>query len=115
MELMHTETTAVGSVTVLCVAGAVDLSTATRLTTELVELIETVPLLVVDLDQLTFLDSTGLSALVNAANTAAERGVGLRLARPTRNVGDLLAVTALDQLIPTFDTLDEAVRAQPTG
>ena len=54
---------------------------------------------VVDLDGLWFIDSTGLRALVNVARNAAQRG-RLRFTRGTGDVAALLRLTALDQSLP---------------
>ncbi len=47
---------------------------------------------VIDLSETTFMDSTGLNALVAARN----RGARIGLRRPSRNVRQTLAVTGLD-------------------
>ena len=59
---------------VVTVAGEIDIATATRLRERLFELAASGRPLVADLDQVRFIDSAGLAALVGAANRAAALG-----------------------------------------
>ncbi len=57
--------------------------------------------LVVDLTEVTFLDSGGLGLLVAAYNDLKERDGGLVLANPTARIRKVLALTGLDQVFAT--------------
>jgi anti-sigma B factor antagonist len=52
---------------------------------------------VVDLEGVAFIDSSGLRVLVNAANGLEETGGDLRLRNPSPTVRRLLQVTGLDE------------------
>jgi len=65
--------------------------------------------LVVNLPEVTQVDTSGLTALVNAHLTATKRGGGLKLANPTRRIRELLEITRLNTLFEVFDTEDLAV------
>ena len=67
---------------VVAVAGEVDIATVTRLRERLFELAASGRTLVVDLDQVSFIDSAGLAALVGAARRAAAHGASLQVVRP---------------------------------
>src|SRR5437899_12392568 len=69
---------------VVTVAGEIDIATAARLRERLSELAAGGRPLVTDLDQVRFIDSAGLSALVGAANRAVAHGGSLHVvcARP---------------------------------
>ena len=69
---------------VVTVAGEIDIATAARLRERLAELAAGGRPLVADLDQVRFIDSAGLAALVGAANRAAAHGGSLHVvcARP---------------------------------
>ena len=69
---------------VVTVAGEIDIATAARLRERLFELAAGGRPLVADLDQVRFIDSAGLAALVGAANRAAAHGGSLHVvcARP---------------------------------
>lgn len=70
--------------------------------------------LVVDFLGVTFLDSTGLSALVRAHRRCEERGGRLAVVMDDERLLGLLTVTGLDRLLRTFPTVDEAAGG-PSG
>jgi anti-sigma B factor antagonist len=65
--------------------------------------------LVLDLTAVTFLDSTGLSAMVAALNRGKERGGSMSLVGPSGVVRRVLAITELDQVFTIYDVVDDAV------
>ena len=69
---------------------------------------------VVDMTRTQFCDSAGLGVLVRAHNRALADGGELRLVRPTSAaVLHVLALTGIDQVIPSFPSLYEAVVPAP--
>jgi anti-sigma B factor antagonist len=64
---------------------------------------------IVNLARVPQVDTSGLTALVNAHLTASSRGGALKLAAPTGRVRDLLAITRLDTLLEVFENEDAAV------
>jgi anti-anti-sigma factor len=64
------------------------------------------PLLVLDLSQLDFIDSTGLEVLLRAARRAHDDGRRLIVQRPSRYVRRLLEMTAIDQ---SLDIVEDVV------
>ncbi|MFC0533677.1 STAS domain-containing protein [Phytohabitans kaempferiae] len=80
----------------LVVAGEVDVISAGRFRAHLSESLDARPrTLSVDLGGVTFLDSTGLSALVYAHQRARAEGVTLAVSSPQPQVRRLLDVTGL--------------------
>ena len=65
--------------------------------------------LVVDLDQVSFIDSSGLAALVGAARRAAAHGASLQVVCAQPRIRQLFRLTGLDGQIPLPPTLDEAL------
>jgi anti-anti-sigma factor len=63
-------------------------------------------LLVLDLSELDFIDSTGLEVLLRAARRAHDEERRLIVARPSRYVRRLLELTAIDQ---SLDIVDDVV------
>ena len=63
-------------------------------------------LLVLDLSELDFIDSTGLEVMLRAARRAQEEGRRLIVQRPSRYVRRLLAMTAIDQ---SLDIVEDVV------
>ena len=96
-------------------AGEIDISTVTLLRERLFELVASRPL-VADLDQVSFIDSAGLSALVGTANRAAANGTSLHVVCARPKILKLFRLTGLDRRLPPAPTLNEALavhRPQP--
>ena len=103
--------TAAGGLLIVRLRGPAGMFDAERLRQRLAELAEAeTPKIVLDLSELTFLNSAGLGAFIAAHRRCRERGGMLCLVRPREAVAQLLRVTHLDRLIPVYPTL-EAARA----
>jgi anti-anti-sigma factor len=63
---------------------------------------------IVDLEDLAFIDCSGLSAMVSAWKQAQQAGGDLRLAAPQQVVLRLLCLTDLTGLLPLFAGVDQA-------
>jgi anti-sigma B factor antagonist len=63
------------------------------------------------LTAVTFLDSSGLAALVAAKNRARELGAGICLAGLRDNVAKVLRISGLDQVFEIHAKRDDAVAA----
>ena len=98
--------------TVLEVKGEVDLYTSPALRERIVELVEEGQIrVIVDLQEVGFLDSSGLGALVGALKRVNERGGRLMLVCPEGSPLKVLTITGLDKIFPIHSSLDEALRA----
>ena len=69
--------------------------------------------LVVDMSETLFCDSTGLHQLVRAHKRAARADGEVRLVIATSTVLRLFAIVGIDGFFPMFKNLDEAVAALP--
>ena len=67
------------------------------------------PRLIINLEQVAQLDTSGLTALVTAHLTASKRGGALKLVNPSARVRELLHITRLDTLFQLFDTEAQAL------
>ena len=67
------------------------------------------PAFVVDMTRTRFCDSAGLRVLVDAHKRAVAEGGAVVLAVPAAAVLRVLEITGIDQVIPHFASLDEAV------
>jgi anti-anti-sigma factor len=67
--------------------------------------------LVLDLDSVSFCDSSGLGMFVAIHRRAGMAGGWLRLARPNPQLRRILAVTNLDRLLGAYDTVEAAAQA----
>ena len=79
--------------------GDIDLATATILREALDRALENSVSVVVDVGNVGFVDSSGLTALVRGHQQAQSSGGSLRLRRPSRMLCRLLEVTALDSML----------------
>jgi anti-sigma B factor antagonist len=93
---------------VIIVSGELDLASGPALDDELVRLSASgVPLVVVDLRQVEFIDSTGLSILVKAHQRAAEQGHEFALVRGAQQVQRLLDLTGVAERLTLVDSPEE--------
>ena len=98
---------------VLTVRGEVDISTTPRVHAQLITLLsESQPQLIVDLEGVRFLDSSGLGALVAALKLARSRSGELRLVcEGQRSVRKVLEVTGLERVLERYDSVEAASAA----
>jgi anti-anti-sigma factor len=81
--------------------GEIDMAVCDQMRDVLVNTIVGVhpPKVIVDMSRVTFMDSTGLGALVAGSRSAAANDIGFAVRNPSPFVADLLRVTGLyDQL-----------------
>jgi anti-anti-sigma factor len=84
----------------IALEGELDLSNAAALGAALESVVEAQPSTVrVDLAQLSFLDSTGLHCLLDAADKAAAVGCRLVVRRPNRTVMRVLSICGVDDVL----------------
>ncbi len=100
---------------VVTVAGEVDIATVARLRERLSALAAGGVPLVADLDQVSFIDATGLGALVGAAREAAAQGASLYVVCARPQTRRLFRVTGLDRQIPLARDLAEVLHAIEPG
>jgi anti-anti-sigma factor len=66
---------------------------------------------VVDLGGVSFMDSSGLRALIGIFKLVAERGGNMNLARPQPNVKMVLEITCVNRSLRVFGSVEEAMHA----
>jgi anti-sigma B factor antagonist len=94
---------------IVSVAGELDLYNAEEVRRALLEtLTEGSELLVVDLEGVTFIDSTALGVLIEARSRMTDRS-GFRLAAPGLEVRRALEVSGLDRHFVVHDTVADAL------
>ena len=99
---------------VVFVYGEIDVLTAPRLHETLQEVVAESPrTLLVDLANVTFIDSTGLGALVVAHRHLEERGGKLRLVSVPPPVAQVLEVTGLNSRFEVYADMDAAGESRP--
>jgi anti-sigma B factor antagonist len=97
-----------GRASVIAVSGELDLASSAALEDELSRVIQSsVDLVIVDLRELEFMDSTGLSTLVKAHQRADEAGQRLALIRGPQQVQRLLSLTGVAERLELADSAEE--------
>lgn len=90
--------------------GRVDADTGPQLKVVLQDLATGgVRLIVVDLQEVDFMDSSGLSALVSGLRAVRERDGSLHLCRPQPQPLTALKLTMLDRVFPIFASPEDAL------
>jgi anti-sigma B factor antagonist len=93
----------------LTLTGEVDVYTAPRLKEALVEAIESgCTNIVVDLEGVSFIDSSGLGVLVSALRRARERDGAVRIVCTRESILKIFRITGLDKVFPVFADIADA-------
>ena len=99
-------------VAVLHLKGELDAETAAKLRTALAELLERpVPRIVVDLTDLKFCDSVGLSSFITSKQVITDRGGWLSFAGANQFLVRLLETVGLSRYFAIFPEVDDAIAA----
>jgi anti-sigma B factor antagonist len=93
----------VGTATVVAFSGELDIASEAPAAAALDAALGEGGVLVADLRELSFLDSTGVRVLLAADLRAGEKGVRFGVARSDGMVRKLLEVTRIDQRFPVVD------------
>jgi anti-sigma B factor antagonist len=84
--------------------GEIDVATVDQVRVALTDAIASRPrAIVVDLADLSFIDSTGLGALIFGFQRARDADIAFRLARPTRGVRQVLVLSGLLEVVELAD------------
>jgi anti-sigma B factor antagonist len=107
---LRTQVSEIAGWTVVSVYGEVDVATSPQLREQLIQLVgEGRTRLVLDLEGVDFLDSTGLGTIVSALKRARTHGGDLRLVCTEARITRLFEITGLDKAVPLHPTLDAAI------
>ena len=97
---------------VIDVQGEIDISTAPRLRELLIDLVSTGDYqLVVNLDQVGFLDSTGLGVLVGGLRRVRAHDGSLDLVCTQQRILKIFRITGLTEAFGIYETVDQAIAA----
>lgn len=97
---------------VITATGELDVSSSTILKSELSDHIaQGRTNVIIDMSNVTFVDSSGLSVLVTGLKRTVESGGSLRLVITADSVLRIFQITALDQAFDIFADLEAALKA----
>ena len=96
--------------TIVTVSGEIDLATQGSLRAQLNELVVAGQVdLILDLTDVTFVDSTGLGALIGTRRRVHAFHGSLALVIPDESVMKVFTITGLEKVLAIHDTLDSAL------
>jgi anti-anti-sigma factor len=98
-----------GSAYVVTPEGELDLGTVDELRATLAARPDECHRLVLDLSRLTFFDTSGMRLVVETLQDARRAGISLALVRGPEDVQRLFALAGMDDRLPFFDGLDDAL------
>jgi anti-sigma B factor antagonist len=102
--------------TVIGLLGEIDLGSSSQLREGLQSVTEQgSPRVVVDVGDVSLMDSSAIGVLVFALNRLSQRGGWLRLARVPPVVCRSLEVLALTDILPAFESVEAAIAHPPSG
>ena len=87
--------------TTLTLEGEIDILTVEQVRMALGDAVAARPRhIVVDMAGVSFIDSTGLGALISGFQRARDSGIGFSLARPSTQVRQILVLSGLMEVVP---------------
>jgi len=95
-----------GAYRVVAVAGEVDLSWSSELRGSILDALESKRPVMVDLSAVSYIDSSGIAALVEGYQTAKGQSVNFGLVSISDPVRAVLELARLDQVFPIHDNLE---------
>jgi anti-sigma B factor antagonist len=99
-----------GKTVILKLGGEIDMKTSTGVKSKLKELFENKPrVLVVDMTEVEFMDSSGLATLVGALKWCRTNGSELRLAGLAQGVRSVFEICRLETIFQIYNNLAEAL------
>lgn len=77
------------------------------------QLLLTTNAVVVNLESVTYMDSSGLTVLTGAYTSARQQGITMKLAAVSTHIRDLFRITNLLAVFDVHDDVDKAIRDFP--
>ena len=96
----------------VALAGELDLSTIPKLEGTLLDQVRTQPAVILDLTQLTFIDSSGIGILIEAF-LAANGGSMYTVVADGSQVERVFTIAGITSALPVFSSRDDAIDALP--
>lgn len=110
MSILAIDTDDRQNISVMNVKGRVDSETASELDNALSQLLsDQRNKIVLNLNEVEFLSSAGLRAMVKALKGAQSRGGDVRLASVSEPIAGILLTVGMNQMFRTFSTTEEAL------
>ncbi len=99
-----------GKTAIVDAAGEIDLHHSTILQQKLLEVLNKKPdRMIINLADVSYMDSSGVASLVKLLSRTRKNGVSLALAAPTKKVKAIFEITRLYSVFNIFDSEQEAL------
>ena len=108
---MESQTRKEGPYTILALSGEIDFHVSPRVREDVLAGLNEGQNLLVDLSQVSYIDSSGIASLVEGFQHAKGKQLSFALLGVKDGVMSVLKLTRLDKVFPMFDSLDEAKAA----
>jgi anti-sigma B factor antagonist len=113
---LELETTQRDGVSILSLSGEIDVYTAPRMRQAIVDLVDAGSVnIVIDMEKVDFLDSTGLGVLVEGLKRIRTRGGSLSLVVTQDKIVKIFDITGLNKAFPIHGSLEEALKEPVAG
>src|SRR5436190_4660933 len=113
---LDVETTQRGDASILTLRGEIDVYTAPRLRQSIVDLVDGGSRrIVVDMEKVDFLDSTGLGVLVEGLKRVRTRGGDLSIVVTQDKILKIFEITGLNKAFALHSSVDEALAEPVSG
>jgi anti-sigma B factor antagonist len=113
---LELETSQREGIAVLALRGEIDVYTAPRMRQAIVDLVDAGSLnIVVDMDKVDFLDSTGLGVLVEGLKRVKTRNGTISLVITQDKILKIFDITGLNKAFPIHGSLEDALKEPVAG
>jgi len=96
---------------VIAFTGEVDLESSPAAREVLLKCLESTGKVIVDLSEVTYIDSSGVASLVEALQAAKKNGSQFSLAASSEPTRRVLELARLDKVFTLYDSVDEGLNA----
>ena len=113
---LHIETKSTGATQIIEVKGEVDLYTSPKMREQIFTTIKRHPSksLIVNLTNVTYVDSSGIATLVEGLQLANEYQIRLKLVGLSRAILEVFQLVRLERVFEIYQTEEEALKSEKT-
>ena len=104
-----------GAVMIVAVSGRLDSASSPAAQEKLADLVTSGAHIVVDMHACDYVSSAGLRVLLWCAKAAAREGARIVVCDMATSIAEVMEMTGFGGLFPSFDGIDDAVRAAGEG
>jgi anti-sigma B factor antagonist len=101
-----------GNAVIVDLAGEIDMNSSTHLREQLLEILHKKPrLTIINLEQVTFMDSSGLAVLIEMMQITNRQATQLKIVALNERIRSIFEISRLDSIFSIYDTEEEAIKS----